>query len=130
MSCLGQIDWQAFDWQSFATLTTGVLAVAAAFIIGRRQVDIQHRQTAIQEAALRLDLFDRRYKVFERTAQFLREISQTDGPSPDTTREFVDASGTSGFLFGPAVQDSLHEIRGRVPRDGVGFADSPHCDAR
>jgi hypothetical protein len=107
----GPINWRAFDWQSFATLTTGFFAVVAAYLIGHRQTDIQRRQAKIQEAALRWDLFDRRYKVFERSEQFLREIVQhANDPSPETQRDFVLAMGESRFLFEPKVREGLDEI--------------------
>ena len=105
------VDWHAFDWQSFSTLMTGGLAVLAAYVVGRRQTEIQSRQANIQEAALRSDLFDRRYKVFERAEQFLREILQhADDPSPETQRDFVVAMGESRFLFGRPVRDGLDVI--------------------
>ena len=109
--CSGLIDWCAFDWQSFATLVSGLAAVSAAFWVGLRQADIQKRQTKIQETALRSDLFDRRFKVFERAEQFLREIIQhADDPSQETQREFQMAMGESRFLFKQDVRLGLKEI--------------------
>ena len=35
------IDWHAFSWEAFATLMTGVLAVGAAYAVGRRQLSIR-----------------------------------------------------------------------------------------
>lgn len=112
--CGGPIYWCAFDWQSFSTLMTGGLAVLAAFVVGLKQTGIQHRQTKIQEAMLRSDLFDRRYKVFERAEQFIREILQSaDDPSPEAQRDFIIAIGESRFLFEPRVKDGLDEIYGK-----------------
>jgi hypothetical protein len=105
------IDWHAFDWQSFATLATGFFAVSAALVVGWRQAGILDRQSAIQELALKTDLFDRRYKVFERTKNFLGEILvHDDDPSPETRREFQIAMGESSFLFSPKVREGLDEI--------------------
>jgi len=109
--CGGVIDWYAFDWPSFATLATGVLAVGAALIVGWRQARILDRQAALQEFALRSDLFNRRYKVLESTEKFLREILQhADDPSVETTREFQMAIGEARFLFSPRVREGLDEI--------------------
>lgn len=99
------------DWQAVAILVTGLLAVGAAYFVGQRQAEIQSHQADIQEAALRSDLFDRRYKVFEAAEQFLREIIQhADDPSPETQRAFVVVIGESRFLFLPPVRDGLDEI--------------------
>jgi hypothetical protein len=109
--CSGLIEWSAFDWPSFATLMTGGFAVLAAYLVGRRQTDIQSRQADIQEAMLRSDLFDRRYNVFERAERFIREILQkADDPSPETQREFLIAMGEARFLFSPKVREGLDEI--------------------
>lgn len=116
--CTGAIAWCDFTWEAFATLVTGLSAVLGAILIGlrqvviqRRQTEIQLRQTRLQEAELRAGLFDRRYRVFERTAQFLGEILRhADDPSPETQREFSIAIGESRFLFGPDVANGLEEI--------------------
>lgn len=108
--CSSGIAWCSFTWEAFATLVTGVLAVGAAYWVGRRQTEIQNRQANIQEAGLRSDLFDRRYRVFERTEQFIREIIQSDEPSPGTQRDFVLAIGESRFLFNESVKSGLDEI--------------------
>lgn len=106
-----QVYWQQFTWEAFATLTTGILAVAAAYRVGRKQADIQLRQAKIQESALRSDLFERRYKVFEKAEQFIREIIQhADDPTAQTQQEFLVAMGEARFLFSPKVRGELEEI--------------------
>lgn len=47
------------DWEAWATLITGLAAVAAAYAIGRQQVGIAKRQT---------DIADRQSSIFERQA--------------------------------------------------------------
>lgn len=102
------VDWQAFDWQSFATLVTGLAAVGAAAVIGLKQSRIQQRQASIQDTELRLALFDRRFSVFRRTEQYLREILQhAASPSRETEMEFLRAMGEARFLFSPAVLSGL-----------------------
>ena len=102
----GIIAWHEFDWQSFATLATGLSAVIAATLVGLRQTDIQHRQTKVQEDALRLELFEKRYLVFQKAEQFLREIVQeANDPKIETQHNFRVAIGESRFLFKPEVKE-------------------------
>ncbi|SLK12048.1 hypothetical protein [Novosphingobium mathurense] len=119
------IYWCQFDWQSFATLTSGGLAVGAAVIVGMRQLAITNRQNdilekqadiaagqlALEQLALRHDLFDRRHEVFERTRDFLLHILQhAEEPTVEINRAFVTATGMSRFLFRPEVHEKLDEI--------------------
>ncbi len=60
---------------------------------------------------LRSDLFDRRYKVFERAEQFLLEIErEAKDPSRETIRDYVIAMGEAKFLFNQKVCEGLDEI--------------------
>jgi hypothetical protein len=105
------IDWCAFTWEAFATLATGLAAVVAAYLIGRRQVQIQQAQTHLQERSLRFQLLDRRYSVFDRTEALLLEIVRTaKGPSRECERNFLIAKGEARFLFDNSVLIGLQEI--------------------
>lgn len=77
------IDWGAFSWEAFATITTGLAAVAAATIVGFRQLRLIASQNALQarqadyareaserdyhqrEQTLRLALLERRLVVLD-----------------------------------------------------------------
>lgn len=116
------IAWCAFSWEAFATLLTGMVAVFAAWSVGRRQVaiakqqtEILSRQTEIQHLTLRHELFDRRYEVYESTANFLSDILRS-GARAETQleNEFKFAMGKSRLLFSPSVHENLREIYKRV----------------
>jgi len=124
-SCsFGMIQWCQFDWQSFATLTTGLAAVLGAVIVGWKQVGIADRQANIsehqsgilgrqvdlEETKLRAELFQRRLETFEITADFIlhiMELPQTD--EADTrTKSFCSKMRESQFLFSnPEVYPTL-----------------------
>jgi hypothetical protein len=105
------IYWCAFSWEAFATLVTGLAAVAAAFCIGRKQIEITKQQVDIQELAVRSELFDRRYDVFDRTEKFIWSVMREgDFLNDDTARDFVVAKGVSRFLLCQLVSDGLQEI--------------------
>jgi hypothetical protein len=107
----GWIDWCGFTWEAFATLATGLAAVSAAVVVGRKQAEIQMVQAGLQSMALKSDLFDRRYSVFERAERFLQEAIRLGSEQPGTAgQDFLVAMGESRFLFEPAVELGLREI--------------------
>ncbi|HEY1125376.1 MAG TPA: hypothetical protein VGE65_07060 [Sphingobium sp.] len=94
-----------------STLVTGVLAVGAAYKVGRSQLELQRRQISIQELTLKHELFDRRYSVYDRTAKFLSAIVRDgDRPAIEVMNNFVQAIGESRFLFDVGVKNGLREI--------------------
>jgi antitoxin HicB len=100
-----------FTWEAFATLATGFAAVGAAVYIGRKQTEIQKRQAGIQAQSLRSDLFDRRYRVFDRTQELILEVFKSDIRfDDDALRPFKTAMGEAGFLFDESVVRGLDEI--------------------
>jgi len=109
--CFGAIAWCDFTWDAFATLITGLSAVGGAVAVGMRQMRILHQQTAIQEQQLRSELFDRRYRVFERAEGFLLDVfASGDRPSREAQLEFRTAMGEARFLFDQKVWAGLDEI--------------------
>ena len=107
----GSIAWLDFTWEAFATLTTGLSAVGAAVYVGRKQSEIQRTQVALQSIALRSDLFERRYEVFDRVKNFIVEIVRTaDSTNREIEQQFLIAMGEAKFLFDESVVSSLDEV--------------------
>jgi hypothetical protein len=112
------INWSAFTWDAFATLLTGILAVGAAFFVGRRQVEISNKQNSILSEQARLsaltyrsDLFEHRFEVYDATSRFLGTIiAHADRPDVEVERRFLIALDRSKFLFAPEVTESLRTI--------------------
>ena len=128
-SCgFGMIQWCQFDWQSSATLTTGLAAVIGAVFVGwkqagiaERQADISEQQTSIlgrqvelEEAKLRADLFQKRLETYEVTADFalhIAEIPATDPKAEERIRAFASKLQESRFLFSqPTVYQTLKDF--------------------
>ena len=112
------INWSAFDWQSFATLATGALAVGGAVIVGLRQLRIAERQNAIltkqtdlAELTLRHDLFDRRAAIYDAASDYLGAILVHAAP-PDqaTDHAYIVAKRQAKLIFRPEVEARLDEI--------------------
>ena len=91
--CGGLIDWCAFTWGAFATLVTGLGAVAGAVTIGLKQV-------RLQGLTVRSNLFDRRFTNYEAVRNFLVDILRRNGESDlEIQRKFFVARRESRFLF-------------------------------
>lgn len=123
------IDWQAFTWEAFATLSTGVGAVIAALVIGLRQAEIQRRQTKISERqtlillrqtqlaelTLRKELFEKRHRIYILTYRLLQATrSMPKEEQNEAVREFALAKDQAKFLFRPSVSERLEEIFQKV----------------
>ena len=119
------INWQAFDWASFATLVAGTAAVVAAAVIGRQQIGIGRRQADIADAQrnlqasldirdelhLRSALFDRRFQVYYATRRWLLAfVVEAAAPSDERERAFREAMELTPFLFDSIVYDRLDAL--------------------
>ena len=105
------IYWTTFSWEAFAALATGLVAVIAAWRIGLKQIGIMDRQVASQELAVRIELYDRRYSVFDRARNFILRVMQHGDFITDVTAvSFQLAVVESKFLFCQPVYDGLNEI--------------------
>ena len=135
--------WQIFWWttaddQAAATLIAGVLAFVAglaavigAIVVGLRQAAILRAQADLSGKAIeieimktRIDLFERRMKVYEGTRAFVRAIVTTgrmpgmnekltddaDRKSHEVMQDFVDAMNASRFLFEPSIYAKLDAL--------------------
>lgn len=72
------------------------------------------QQWRVAQRKLQLDLFDRRYKVFDATRMFLRKISDSAECERSYLDEFNAGTSDAGFLFDQEVVDYLEVIRGRA----------------
>lgn len=106
------------DWQALTTLVAGILAVGAAMLIGfrqlaitKKQIEISGKQNDLTELALRQQLFERRMIVYEAVASLLGEIIR-DAAYPNRSVEvgFINAMGSSRFLFPPATHQGVQEV--------------------
>lgn len=97
----------AEEWVKIIT-PCGTLAVAVAVgLIGWGQWRLARNK-------LRLDLFDRRYKVFDATRNFASEILKTATFTNDQLFIFYAGTTDAEFLFGSDVVDYLTETRTRA----------------
>jgi hypothetical protein len=86
----------------------------ATLVVGLGVIFIAWQQWKVAHAKLRLDLFDRRYKVYEATRYFLAGLLSC--PTFSDSQLFTFYAGTSDveFLFDSKVVDYLSQIRNRA----------------
>jgi hypothetical protein len=86
----------------------------ATLIVGLIVAYIAWQQWQVAHAKLRLDLFDRRYKVYEATRQFLGCIMQAATFSDSQLFTFYAGTSDAQFLFDKEVVDYLKQIAHRA----------------
>lgn len=97
-------------YQPIATLIQAVFTLIVGIGVGT----VAFMQWKVARDKLRLDLFDRRYKVFEAFRKYL--VSAVNKPIFDFQDEIDFNIGTADaeFLFGSAVTDYFKEVRSHV----------------
>jgi len=90
-------------WQAIATLVVGFAVV----IIAWRQWRVAHNK-------LRLDLFEKRYTVYEGAKTFLSVIFSHGDFTGEDLRAFNLATRDALFLFPKQIEEYLHTIRSRA----------------
>src|SRR5882724_1382958 len=102
-------DFQAF-MQVLQALLTPVIAVVAVWI-AYQQSKTARDQHKVAQDKLKLDLFDRRYKVYQGVMDFI-SVANTDArPSREAFAAFYNAIGPAKFLFDDGVFAYLELVR-------------------
>lgn len=86
-------------WEAAATFFTGVLAVAAAWNVGRRQTSILDRQTRIAENDLKIQLFEKRSHCVGRMRELCSVWSEEGRLELDQMSEFQSLLFDVQILF-------------------------------
>ena len=91
-----------------------ILGPIATLAVGCAIAFIAWQQWQVAHAKLRLDLFDRRYKVYEATRKFLAGIISDASFSDSQLFTFYAGTSDAEFLFDADVVDYLAQIRKRA----------------
>jgi hypothetical protein len=94
---------QADGQQKPATNWPGYLAVAIAALVALVEV----RQYLVAREKLKLDLFEKRFAVFEAAQKFLETVVRDPPVGWDEQQEFLRGTQVAAFLFGPKVVEYL-----------------------
>lgn len=98
-----------------ACLPISILVSLATPVIALAVAVIAYLQWQVAHDRLRLDLFDRRYKVYEAARKFIA-ITTMETPNFDDSHllEFNDRTSSAVFLFKSDIVDYLSDIRKRA----------------
>ena len=90
-------------------LVQGVPAALVALTVGIVGWLIARRQAAIAQAKLKLDLFEKRYPIFQQTWEIMSAVAQngTRGHNYGLGNPFSNYKPRAGFLFGEEVEAYL-----------------------
>jgi hypothetical protein len=107
---------------TFLPIATLVLSVAVGIVA--------FQQWRVARNKLRLDLFDRRYEIYDATRRFLRDSVQDFAHIDQHLVEFNDKTSNAEFLFDADVVNYLEQIRQRaLNQDGVWLSDPDRITA-
>ena len=90
------------------------LAPIATLIVGIAVAVIAYQQWMLARHKFRLDLFDRRYKIYEATAKFISIIFARANFTDEDLWDFCNGTRDSVFLYPKAIKDYLDEVKGRA----------------
>jgi hypothetical protein len=127
LSSSGHIYWSAFDWQAFATLATGLAAVAGAVWIGLKQTEIsantrnlqQENATAdlkFREQNFRLDLFERRADILSKFRPIYFSWQRSWTLNHDEWVQLYRISLDAKLLYPDTISDPLDEAVTEIQR--------------
>lgn len=104
------ICWSCFSWEALATLLTGLAAIVAAVVLTKRQIEIQRRQTEIQDLLLKTTLYERRQLVRAAVTSFLYAAVAAEPMPQSVLDKFYVAMDQSRHLFGERVFAELKNM--------------------
>jgi hypothetical protein len=89
--------------------------IALTAVIGYYAYRISRGQHRVAQHKLRLDLYERRYKIFDAVEDFWWEVVQQSSMYTEANlSDFYKKTAETRFLFGPEVFDYLAAFRDRV----------------
>ena len=88
-----------------------LLSPAATLVVGLIVAYIALQQWLLARHKLRLDLFEKRYRVYEAAARFLSTIMSLADFNDDDLRTYNIGTMDAVFLYPKHIKDYLHQIR-------------------
>ncbi|WP_330485550.1 hypothetical protein [Tumidithrix elongata] len=90
------------------------MQILPTLLVGFAAAFIAWQQLQVAQNKLRLDLFDRRYKVYDATRKFLASIFSNATFTDSQLFEFYAGTSDAEFLFGSEVVDYLAQVKYRA----------------
>jgi hypothetical protein len=109
------------------------LQALAVPVLGFVAAWIAYRQWRTADWKVQLDLFDRRFSVYDAARDVVREVVRHGAANSNNARAFAMATDKARFLFGPEVMSRLDLTRDSIAKliqiSGKLKADGPKPDA-
>lgn len=96
------------------SISPSILGPLATMLVGISIAFIAWQQWQVARAKLRLDLFDRRYKIYDSTRKFVALTMRDANFSDSQLFEFFAGTSDAAFLFDADVFDYLKQIGKRA----------------
>lgn len=106
--CAPNPDWFATGSVSFELIKV-LPAALISLVLGYVAFLVQRHQANVATAKLNLDLFDRRYKIFEATWSELSNAVQNESAQMSNS-SFTNLFPTAEFLFGKEIRAYMQEV--------------------
>jgi hypothetical protein len=97
------------DIEAIRSIASGALTPVVAILA----LYIAYRQYRVERHKAKIELFDRRFSIYERALAYIFARTQSDEVPGDVAGEFHAAVIEARFLFGRDVCDVLEELRRR-----------------
>ena len=82
--------------------------------VAHQQKRINRQQLDVNEYRIRLDLYDRRWAVYEATERFMEQVIRNLSPEFEDFSEFSRSTLHAKYLFGNDVNTYMEELRARA----------------
>ena len=110
-----------FPWPTFIPAVIAAFAALIAAYNGRiaagvakGQLEVAKSQRRVAEDKLRLDLFERRYKIYDAIKKFIVEVRESGAVPDNLFFNFIRDTLEVDFLFNPEISIFINEIRNKV----------------
>lgn len=113
-SFLAQRHWK-IEWEAWATLAAGLMAVGAAVFVGLKQADIQAKQVDLEERQTNIELLDRRAEAIKTLSDFVR--NHLSPHTPVSEREWAriyDTLNQARLVYPTEISDLFLRARLRM----------------
>jgi len=82
------------------------------FVLSAFLAYIAYQQLITNKNKLKLDLYNKRFEIYEDTLKLYHELDEENGSTKETMRKFISSKEASKFLFSndPSIYNLLNEI--------------------
>lgn len=112
-------------WGEMAKVIAPICSAIVTLAIGLIAGFIALRQWRTNQNKLKLDLFDRRFAIFDAAMRFIGHVATHAYPKDEALFKFITETGSAAWLFDDAFADYLKDLHKKgVELSGIELDDS------